>query len=127
MNLEYKFGNSKWRIGNLKNLVDSDENWYSGVFQVFDYESAVKIRKFKMADPIWWTKCKIDLIEIKFITRGFSKLLIMNLYLKFRNTKWRSYASPATKIFTVMTVFEIMTCKFYGVTNKHFFILYHFF
>ena len=42
-----KFQNSKWRIqygGPIrKNLLDWDENYYSGIFEVSDWESALKI------------------------------------------------------------------------------------
>ena len=38
------------QIQNLKNVLDSDETWYSGVFKVSDYESTLKILKFNMAD-----------------------------------------------------------------------------
>ena len=30
--------------------------WYLGVFGVADYEFALKIQKFKIADPLWRTK-----------------------------------------------------------------------
>ena len=32
------------------------ENLYPGGFEGADYESELEIQKFKMADPIWWTK-----------------------------------------------------------------------
>ena len=30
--------------------------WYSGVFGVADYKSELETYKYKMTDPIWWTK-----------------------------------------------------------------------
>ena len=41
---------------------------------------------------------KIYLITMKIITRGFSKSLITNLYLKFWNSRWRiQYGGPKGK------------------------------
>ena len=41
---------------------------------------------------------KIHLIEMKIITMEFSKSLIVNLYLKLRNSKWRiQYGGPKCK------------------------------
>ena len=41
---------------------------------------------------------KIQLIEIKIITRGFFKSLIANLYLICRSSKWRiQYGGPKCK------------------------------
>ena len=49
-----KFRNSKRRIQyggqKCKKLVDWDDIWYSEVFGVAEYESELKIRKFKMVD-----------------------------------------------------------------------------
>ena len=39
-----------------KKFFYSDENWYSGVFAVADYESSLQIPELKMADPIWRIK-----------------------------------------------------------------------
>ena len=36
-----------------KKLIDWDDILYAGVFGVTDYESELKVKKFKMADPIW--------------------------------------------------------------------------
>ena len=56
-NPDSKFRNSKWRIqygGSMyKKLIDWDDILYAGVFGVTDYESELKVKKFKMADPIW--------------------------------------------------------------------------
>ena len=35
------------------------ENWYTGVFEVTNYESELRFWQFKMADPRWWPKLKI--------------------------------------------------------------------
>ena len=35
------------------------ENWYTGVFEVINYESELRFWTFKMADPRWWPKLKI--------------------------------------------------------------------
>ena len=52
-----EFRNSKWRIQyagrKCKKILDWDDIWYSGVFEVAVYESDFIIPKFKMADPIW--------------------------------------------------------------------------
>ena len=52
-----KFRNSKWWIQHggqkCENSLDWDENLYLGVFKVTYYEFALKIWKFKMADPTW--------------------------------------------------------------------------
>ena len=52
--------NSKWRIqnggyisANSQFFRNCAETWYMGVFGVADYESGVRIVKFKMADPRW--------------------------------------------------------------------------
>ena len=59
-NLSSKFRNSKWRIQygerKCKKLLDAVDIWYSVVFGVADYESELKIHKFKIADPIYLTK-----------------------------------------------------------------------
>ena len=36
--------------------------WYSGVFGVVDYESKLRIQKFKIADPIWPTKLSPEIV-----------------------------------------------------------------
>ena len=43
------------------------------------------------------------------------------------NVHTGTYAIPATKMLAVMVLFEILTRKFYRVTNKHYFILQFFF
>ena len=83
---KFKMADILWWTGNLKKLLYSDENWYSKVFEVSDYKSTLKIRKFSMPDQ----NVKICLIRMKIITRGFSKSLIVNLYFKFRNSKWQT-------------------------------------
>ena len=35
---------------------DWNENEYSGVFEISDYEATLEILKFNMVDLIWWTK-----------------------------------------------------------------------
>ena len=56
-NPHVKFQKSEWRIQYggwiCKILLDWGENWYSGVFEVADYESSLKILEFKMVDLIW--------------------------------------------------------------------------
>ena len=49
---------------------------------VADYESELKIQKFKMADPIWWTKIQKLLDRDDIWYSGI-------LGRKFRNLKWR--------------------------------------
>ena len=60
MNLSSKFRNSEWRIQYggraCKNSQHWDDIWCMGVSGVVDYEFKLRIQKFKMADPIWWTK-----------------------------------------------------------------------
>ena len=59
-----EFRNSKWRIqyGGPKckkqkiMTLDWDQIWYLEVLGVADYESQLKILKFKTEDPIWLTK-----------------------------------------------------------------------
>ena len=44
-------------------LFNWDEIWYLGIFGVVDYESVLKIQKYKMVDPIWRTKIqKVSLL-----------------------------------------------------------------
>ena len=73
----------------LKNLLDRDENCYWGVFEVSDYESTLKIRKFNMTDQNVTITCieavsTLDdyFIEMKISNRGFSKSLITNRHSK---------------------------------------------
>ena len=56
-NLVSELQNSKWRIqngsyisANSQFFRDCAETWYMGVFGVADYESGVRIVKFKMED-----------------------------------------------------------------------------
>ena len=46
--ITYKLGALKF-----KKLLIFDETRYSGVFEIADYESELKIKKLKMADAIW--------------------------------------------------------------------------
>ena len=71
-------GNSKWRIqygGRVLYLwSDSIQNWYLEVLEVVDnYESFVKMGKFKMVDPIWWKSFSIIMIRfyVKLVSGGF--------------------------------------------------------
>ena len=69
--------NSKWRIQygeqKVKNLLEWDDIWYSGVFEVADEESELKNQKFKMADE----NADIYLIGTIFDTRWFLASLII--------------------------------------------------
>ena len=57
---------SIWRIQNgglkCKKLIVLYETWYSGIFEIGNYESELKIHNFKMADPIWRIEYKILII-----------------------------------------------------------------
>ena len=63
----------------LKNYADLLENCYSGVFGVANYISLFRLKKFKMADLIWWSRfIKIDqiyLTKCHFIYTKKSKFL----------------------------------------------------
>ena len=63
MNQSSEFRNSKWRMQfsarTCNELLHSDDIWYSGVFVVADYESELRIQKFKIADPLWLTKLSL--------------------------------------------------------------------
>jgi len=55
------------------------ENWYSGVFEITDYESEVKIQEFKIADLIWQTQIlKNDANLMKMCFWEFSESVITN-------------------------------------------------
>ena len=58
-NLRSDLQNSRWRIQdggrNFEKSTDLHKNRYKGVFGVADHESEVRFRKFKMADPRWWS------------------------------------------------------------------------
>ena len=56
-NLDWKSRNSKWRFqyGHRK-WLDFGDTWYSGVFEVADYESQFRIFKYKIPDSIWQPK-----------------------------------------------------------------------
>ena len=45
-----------YRGPKCKTVLDWDEIRYSGVFGVTDCDSKLEIQKYKMADPISWTK-----------------------------------------------------------------------
>ena len=63
---------------------------YSEAFGVANYESVFRFKKFKMADPIWWTALfNIYQIRLKLVTRGLSGSLITTLESDFKNSKWR--------------------------------------
>ena len=68
-NLHLKFTNLKWRIqygGSIyKNLLHSNKNWYSRVFEVADHESLLKILEFKIMNQ----NLKISLIRMKIFTQ----------------------------------------------------------
>ena len=49
------------------------EIWCSKVYGISNYETVLKIRKFKIVDPIWLTKIQSYLIQMKF---GFFGSLI---------------------------------------------------
>ena len=105
-NRHSKFGNSKWRIQHgepkCKNSLDWDENYYSGVFGVSDYELTLNLEiqdgGYNMADE----NVKIHLIGMKIITRGFSRFLMTNLQLKFGNSILRiQYGGPIRKNYLI--------------------------
>ena len=75
-------------------LLDLDEILYSGVFEVADYESELKIQKFNMAGQ----NAKSYLIWIKFYTRRLLKSLITNPNSKFGNLKWRTKMQKVASI-----------------------------
>ena len=70
-----------------QNSMDFDETWYPLVFfLVADYESELKITKFKMADSIWQTKMqKVPWFEWKSVLRGF-----LGRWLRIRGHQFRS-------------------------------------
>ena len=47
--------NPKWQT-KMQHLLDWDEIWNSGVFEVANHESEFNLKKSKMADQIWRTK-----------------------------------------------------------------------
>ena len=58
--------------------------WVLGGFRGLLLQIDTQNSKIQYGGP----KCKNSLDGMKIITRGFSKSLIVNLYLKFRNSKW---------------------------------------
>ena len=42
-----------------KKWFDLDGTWYSGIFEVADYESELKNQELKMTDRVWSTKIQI--------------------------------------------------------------------
>ena len=56
-NLEIKNGAYTMADKKFKKFsFDWNENEYSGVFEISDYEATLEILKFNMVDLIWWTK-----------------------------------------------------------------------
>ena len=64
------------------------------VFGVVDYESEVRISKFKMADPIWRSRIQyfsefFAVINLKTFTRGFLASVMTVLKSDFKYSNWR--------------------------------------
>ena len=78
--------NTKWRI----QYSDLLQNYYSGVFGVLDYRSSFSFKKYKMADPILWSKfIQNNQIYLKIVIQRFLSSLITDFQADLKNTKWR--------------------------------------
>ena len=81
MYLKLDFQNSKWRIQNggrqVENPINFCDTLYSKVFGVADYESEIRLSKFKIADLIWWA-CRQTTQVSKFRTCQTSEVRILD-------------------------------------------------
>ena len=91
--------------------------WYLGVFRVADYESELKIQKFKMADPIRRTKMWSQVLDRDEI--WYSGDFITNPSSVFINSKWWiQYGRPNLK--KLLDWDEIWYSAIFGIADYEF-------
>ena len=107
-NLSSIFRNSKWRIqydgAKCINLLDWDDICYS---EIFDYESELKIQKFKMTDSIWRTKMqKVTWLRWYLVLGDFWGRWLWIWAENQKNSKWRiQHRGKKCKIYLFEIIF----------------------
>jgi len=85
------------------------ENEVRNVFWVADYESEVKIQKFKMADLIWRIQIQKTMQtheNVYLSSRGFSRSLITNPWSDSQNSRWQAYGGQYDGLWFVISDLE---------------------
>ena len=83
-----------WTLPKWISFSRMDGKVYSVISKAENYESEVRISKFKMADPIWRSRIQyfnefwilnFAVIDLKTLTRGFLELVMTILKSEFKN------------------------------------------